>query len=225
MKTNQTFLRTQGARALLMSAALVLAACASPEAKAPNSAALDAQATAMMKASFRDQGIAKVDRLNQDLGQAACSSDKNPADTVVKQIEAQSLATVQWPANGIYTGDWKEGEKIAQNGRGMTWTDNSTETKANGGNCYNCHQIDKKEISYGTIGPSLWNYGKLRGVKKLDDPASAAIVQYTWGKLWNSKAYSACSNMPRFGHMKLLDQNQIRHIMALLLDPTSPVNQ
>jgi len=28
---------------------------------------------AAMKASFRDQGIAKVDRLEQDLGQAACS--------------------------------------------------------------------------------------------------------------------------------------------------------
>ena len=57
------------------------------------------------------------------------------------------------------------------------------------------------------------------------DPASAAIVQYTWGKLWNSKAYAACSNMPRFGHMKLLNQDQLRHVMALLLDPKSPVNQ
>jgi hypothetical protein len=36
--------------------------------------------------------------------------------------------------------------------------------QANGGNCYNCHQISKEEISFGTIGPSLYNYGKLRGV-------------------------------------------------------------
>ena len=50
-------------------------------------------------------------------------------------------------------------------------------------------------------------------------------MQYTWGKLWNSKAYAACSNMPRFGHAKLLDEEQIRDIMALLLDPKSPVNQ
>ena len=96
---------------------------------------------------------------------------------------------------------------------------------ANGAQCYNCHQINKAEISYGTIGPSLWNYGKLRGVKDVADPASAAIVQYTWGKLWNSKAYAACSNMPRFGHMKLLNEEQLRHVMALLLDPKSPVNQ
>ena len=50
-------------------------------------------------------------------------------------------------------------------------------------------------------------------------------MQYTWVKLWNSKAYSACSNMPRFGHKGLLDEQQMRDIMALLLDPKSPVNQ
>jgi L-cysteine S-thiosulfotransferase len=210
-----------------LAAAALLAGCAvtASAPAGPTAAELDAQAAAMMKASFRDQGIAKIDRIQQDLGQAACSSDKAPADAVAKQIEAQSLASVKWPANGIYTGDWREGEKIAQSGRGMTWTDTSTAPKDNGGNCYNCHQIDQKEISYGTIGPSLWNYGKIRGVKKIEDPATAAIVQYTWGKLWNSKAYSACSNMPRFGHMQLLDEQQIRHLMALLLDPASPVNR
>jgi sulfur-oxidizing protein SoxX len=107
----------------------------------------------------------------------------------------------------------------------MTWTDATTNPKDNGANCYNCHQISKQEISHGTICPSLYNYGKLRGVKNVADPASAAIVQYTWGKLWNSKAYAACSNMPRFGHAKLLDEQQLRHLMALLLDPKSPVNQ
>ena len=148
-----------------------------------------------------------------------------PPEALADQVQAEAMATVKWPQGGQYIGDWREGEKLAQNGRGMTWTDKSAEAKDNGGNCYNCHQIDKKEISYGTIGPSLWNYGKLRGVKDPADPASAAMVQYTWGKLWNSKAYSACSNMPRFGHAKLLDEQQIRDVMALLLDPKSPVNQ
>jgi sulfur-oxidizing protein SoxX len=200
---------------------LLLAGCAS----GPTAQDLDAMALQVMKTSFRDQGIAKLDRLNQDEGQSACSSDKPPAEAVAKRIEAASLATIQWPAGGQYLGDWREGEKLAQSGRGMTWTDASAATGANGGNCYNCHQIDKKEISFGTIGPSLWNYGKLRGVTDVVAPASAPIVQYTWGKLWNSKAYAACSNMPRFGHNKLLDEQQIRHIMALLLDPKSPVNQ
>lgn len=205
----------------LIATAVVVAGCAT----GPSPAELDAQAAAMMKASFRSEGIATADRIRQDLGQAACSSDKSPSETVAKQIEAESLATVKWPAGGQYIGDWKVGEQLAQNGRGMTWTDASADPKTNGAQCYNCHQIDNKEISYGTIGPSLWNYGKIRGVKNVADPTSAPIVQYTWGKLWNSKAYSACSNMPRFGHMGLLTEQQIRDVMALLLDPKSPVNQ
>ncbi len=200
---------------------VLLAGCAT----GPSPAELDQQAAAMIKAAFRDQGIAKVDRIQQDLGQSACSSDKPPSEAVAKQVEAEALASIKWPTSGQYIGDWRAGERLAQNGRGMTWTDSTTDTAANGGSCYNCHQINKAEISYGNIGPSLWNYGKLRGVKDVTDPVSAAIVQYTWGKLWNSKAYSACSNMPRFGHAKLLNENQIRDIMALLLDPKSPVNQ
>jgi sulfur-oxidizing protein SoxX len=198
---------------------VLLAGCAAT----PSVQQVDAQAATMIKTSFRDQGIAKVDRLDQDLGQAACSSDKPPSEAVAKQVEAAALASIKWPANGKYLGDWKDGEKIAQNGRGMTWTDKAD--AANGGSCYNCHQLSKAEVSYGTIGPSLYNYGKLRGVA---DPASATsepIVKYTWGKLWNSKAYAACSDMPRFGHSGILNEAQLRDVMALLLDPKSPVNQ
>ena len=202
-------------------ATLLIAGCAAM----PSASELDAQALAMIKGSFREQGIAKLDRLEQDLGQKACSSDQAPSEAVAKRVEAEALATIQWPSGGQYLGDWREGEKLAQNGRGMTWTDGSAAPSANGAQCYNCHQIAKHEISFGTIGPSLYHYGKLRGVTDVTDPASAAIVQYTWGKLWNSKAYAACSNMPRFGHAQLLNESQIRHLMALLLDPKSPVNQ
>ena len=194
-------------------------------ATGPTPADLDLQALAMIQSSFREQGIAKLDRLKQDLGQSACSGPNAPPEAVSKQIEAEALASIRWPQGGQYIGDWREGEKLAQNGRGMTWTDSSTSPSANGAQCYNCHQVSKAEISFGTIGPSLYNYGKIRGVKDVADPAAAPIVQYTWGKLWNSKAYSACSNMPRFGHAQLLNEQQIRDLMALLLDPKSPVNQ
>jgi L-cysteine S-thiosulfotransferase len=207
---------------LAVTAALAaVAGCAS----LPSGPELDAQTQAIMKASFRDQGIAKVDRIQQDLGQSACSSDQPPSDAVAEQVMNQAKATIKWPAGGQYIGDWREGEKIAQNGRGMTWTDGSTNTSANGGSCYNCHQIGKAEISFGNIGPSLYNYGKNRGVTDVTAPTAAPIVQYTWMKIWNSKSYSACSNMPRFGHANLLDEKQIAHVMALLLDPKSPVNQ
>lgn len=200
---------------------LMLAGCAT----GPSPADLDAQAAAVMKASFGDQGIAKVDRIQQDLGQSACSSDKAPSDAVAEQITAQAKATVKWPTGGQYIGDWRQGERIAQNGRGLTWTDSSAATSANGGSCYNCHQVSKQEISFGNIGPSLYNYGKNRGVTDILSPTAQPIIEYTWMKIWNSKSYNACSNMPRFGHAGILDETQIAHVMALLLDPKSPVNQ
>ena len=88
----------------------------------------------------------------------------------------------------------------------------------NGGNCYNCHQITKKELSYGNIGPSLYQYGKLRG-------AGPDVVKYTWGKLYNAKAYNACTIMPRIGHKQILSEQQLKDLMAYLFDPASPVNQ
>ena len=209
--------------AAFTAAALLLAGCAS-KAPEPDD---DALVATMMSTSFRDEGIATVDRLQQDEANAACSKAETgvPPDEVVQRIEAAALKTVRWPADGQLLGDWREGEKLAQNGRGLTWTDKSAAPAANGGNCYNCHQVTKAEISFGTIGPSLHHYGKLRGVT---DPASAAakpIVDYTWTKLWNAKAFNACSGMPRFGHGGLLDEAQLKHLMALLLDPKSPVNQ
>ena len=200
---------------------LLLAACASGP---PD---YDARLQAVLKASFRDQGIATVDRLQQDADDAACSKalGKPLPPALARSLQDAALKTVRAPADGRYLGDWREGEKLAQNGRGMTWADASAAPSANGGSCYNCHQITKAEISFGTIGPSLYNYGKQRGVT---DPASAPsrpVVEYTWTKLWNAKAYNACSGMPRFGHLGLLDETQLKHLMALLLDPKSPVNQ
>jgi sulfur-oxidizing protein SoxX len=187
----------------------------------------DASVQQMMTSSFRDQGIAKVDRLQQDPTDAACSKAQGqPLPAATRQaLEAANLETIRPPADGRYLGDWREGEKLAQNGRGMTWSDPSAASSANGGNCYNCHQLSKSEISYGTLGPSLYNYAKLRGIADPASPEAKPIVEYTWGKLWNAKAYNACSGMPRFGHNKLMDETQLKNLMALLLDPKSPVNQ
>lgn len=210
-----------GAAAAATGVAFGLASCAGT----PAPAEVDKLAAEMMQRSFRDQGIAKVDRIRQDLAQAACSSDQAPDEATARRIMDEAKLTVKWPAGGEYLGDWREGEKIAQSGRGMTWTDTSTAPSANGGNCYNCHQISKEEISYGTIGPSLYNYGRNRGITGMDSPTVQPIFEYTWMKLYNARSYNACSQMPRAGHMKLLDETQLRHLMALLLDPKSPVNQ
>jgi sulfur-oxidizing protein SoxX len=174
----------------------------------------------MMSKSFRSEGIAGVDRINQDPTQKLCSDQKfllsKAGANKAKELEQQNMKSIQQPSDGIYIGDWKSGEAIAQSGRGATWTD-SPQTVIGGG-CYNCHEINKKELSYGNIGPSLWNYGKNRAYSK-------EVITYTWNRINNSKAYNICSNMPRFGHFKLLNEKQIQDVMALLLDPNSPVNQ
>ena len=209
--------------ALAPVAAVVLSACGT----GPSSAEFDKMTADVVKASFQDNGIAKVDRLVQDQANAECGvadvSGKPLDEKVAKAIEEANMKTIKWPSDGKFLGDWKQGETVAQSGRGLTWSDDAK--VVNGGNCYNCHQISKEEISFGTLGPSLYNYGKLRGVSDPNSEASKAIVEYTWGKLYNSRAYNACSQMPRAGHKGILNEQQLKHVMALLLDPKSPVNQ
>ena len=182
--------------------------------------ALERKAIEMMKRDFHDRGIAKVDRINQDALQASCTKyDNNPpheGPDGLDKLEKEQLAAIKWPADGKFLGDWKAGEKLAQSGRGMTWSDKAGSD--NGGNCYNCHQLAPKELSFGTIGPSLYHYGKTRG-------NTAEIQKYTFGKIFNAKAYNLCTNMPRFGHFGILTEQQIKDLVALLLDPESPVNK
>jgi sulfur-oxidizing protein SoxX len=220
MKKMNSKLRTGLAAA---SVALLVVGCAS----GPSVADLNALTQQIVKASFRDEGIVKASILNTDETNQACSEadvlGKPLDEKIAKGIEEINMKAIKWPSDGKFIGDWKEGEKIAQNGRGLTFTDAAS--AANGGNCYNCHKIDEKEISYGTIGPSLHNFGKIRGVTDPNSAAAKPIVEYTWGKIWNAKAYNACSNMPRVGHSGILTEAQVRHVVGLLLDPQSPVNK
>ncbi len=187
----------------------------------------DAALQKTLSASFRAEGQAGMDRLLQDDANRLCSqadaSGKTVSDEDAERIRQSSFKAIAWPTDGQFFGDFKLGEKLAQDGRGKTWSDKPG--SENGGNCYNCHQISKSEISYGTLGPSLYNYGKLRGVSDVNSATAKPVIDYTWGKLWNPRAYNACSSMPRFGHNSLLTQAQLKHLMSLLLDPQSPVNQ
>ncbi len=180
-----------------------------------------------LKGSFSERGIAKLDRLDQTELQALCSAaneSRKPLPAKVKAgIEKKILASIPYPADGAYLGDWREGEKIAQNGRGMQFTDAAG--VPNGANCYACHQITPNEISFGNQGPSLLKYGLLRGVKDPSSQDAEVIVKYTWARIWNTHAFNACSGMPRFGDAGILTPAQIKDVMALLLDPASPVNK
>jgi sulfur-oxidizing protein SoxX len=187
-------------------------------ATAPGDAETNAKAAAMMKGSFREQGQAKLDRLDQDDTQKTCSeySGRTPPKDVAERIEKANLATIRWPADGKLVGDWKNGERIAQEGRGMQYSDDPKGPA--GANCYACHQLAPEELAFGTIGPSLYRFGKTRGY-------TDEMRKYAYGKIYNPEAYSACSNMPRFGHKGILTEKQITDVVALLMDPASPVNK
>jgi sulfur-oxidizing protein SoxX len=196
-----------------MVVALALAGVVPGDAQSPG------QALEVMKTSFKARGQAGLDRLVQDAMQAACS--RRPADGDVpadaaERIQKENLAAVRYPADGAYMGDWREGEKIAQSGVGMQFSDDPK--RASGGNCYACHQLSPNELSYGTIGPTLRGFGKTRG-------AGVDVQRYVYAKVYNAQAFRACSNMPRFGHKGILSEQQIKHVVALLLDPVSPVNK
>ena len=203
-------------RYLLLPAALILAGCASaPGGHSRESAADSDRISAVLKANFHERGQAKMSRIDLDDLQRLCNQTAdNPPAEAARSMEQAQLKAIPFPA-GSLLGDWKRGEKIAQSGRGMTWSD---KPGSSGGSCYNCHQISPKEEAFGTIGPSLAGFGKLRG-------NTPEMQRYAYGKIYNAKAYNACSQMPRFGHSGSLTEQQIKDVVALLLDPASPVNQ
>jgi len=190
--------------------ALLLASCA-----APPSRDYQPDALALMKRDFQAKGSAGMDRLNEDSVQAACNKfQDDPPQEVADKLQKEQFSAIKWPADGKLLGDWKAGERIAQNGQGMAWNDKG----GVGGSCYNCHQVGPRESSFGTVGPSLYQFAKKRGY-------GADIQRYAYGKIYNAKAYNLCSQMPRFGHVRALTEQQMKDLTALLMDPASPVNQ
>jgi sulfur-oxidizing protein SoxX len=157
----------------------------------------------LMQRDFRPRGQAGMERVVQDGIQRVCTETHNqPPAELAKRLEADQMKTIALP-QGSLIGDWKSGERIAQNGRGMQWTD--APGTPNGGSCYNCHQLSPKEISFGTIGPSLAGFGAKRG-------SGPEVQRYVYGKIYNAKAYSVCSQMPRLGYSGTLTEPQIRDL-------------
>ncbi len=172
---------------------------------------------AVLESSFMAKNQATMARLQQDAVQEVCSAPRGTPveETVLSELRQQRLDAVVLPADGVFLGDWQRGAEVAGNGRGLQSSDDPT--KPNGGNCYACHQLAPDKVAYGTLGPSLTGYGA-RG-------QSEPMLRYTWTKLWDTHAYNLCSHMPRFGAQGILSEQQLRDVMAYLLDPASPVNQ
>jgi sulfur-oxidizing protein SoxX len=170
----------------------------------------------ILKRDFQARGQATMDRITPDAVQRVCNEthDKPPAE-LAKTLEADQMKTIAFPT-GSLIGSWQRGERLAQGGRGLTWSDKAG--APSDGSCYNCHQLSPQETSFGTLGPTLRNFGKLRG-------SGPEIQKYVYGKIYNAKAYNLCSQMPRLGYSGTLTEEQIKDLVGLLLDPASPVNQ
>lgn len=179
----------------------------------PSQATVDAY----LKSTFGKAPAEWQARIKPDESLAICNVTRNnPSSGQSDDILKREGARVVYPADGKFLGDWKKGYQVANNGRGGQFSD-PPGTVA-GGNCFACHQLDPKEVSYGTLGPSLAAYGKDRKY----DPET---IKDAYTKIYNSMAAVPCSNMPRFGVNKVLDEQQIKDVMAYLFDPESPVNK
>jgi L-cysteine S-thiosulfotransferase len=197
--------------------AVAIAGGCTPVALRAADPALEVHFKQLLQHDFRARGSADLNRLEQDQVQKVCTDtrDRPSAADRDRLLEAQGKL-IRWPADGRFLGDWRAGEKLAQDGRGMTWADRPG--GPSGGSCYGCHQISPQEIAFGTIGPSLLHLGRDRG-------ATPDTQRYVYGHIFNAKAYNVCSYMPRFGVSGALTEQQIKDLVALLLDPDSPVNR
>jgi len=199
--------------------ALALAATALTCALAQQPAGVDkARVEAAVTASWPKAAPDWQARLNPDETMQTCSQYRNaPPAAAAKALSAREKASIQYPADGKLMGDWKKGESIAQSGYGQRFTDYPA-TRENGGNCYACHQLDAREVSYGTVAPSLLGYGRNRKFAE-------AEIKTAYDKIYNSHVSFPCSNMPRFGSKGVLTIEQIKDLVALVMSPDSPVNK
>ena len=188
----------------------------------------DASFKAMLKSGFRSKGIATLARLDQDETQAFCSDPDNVSGKTGEkkraEIEAANLATVKWPTDGVWLGAYQEGEKNAQSGRGLTSTDKAgmlNVPDSDGGLDFSI--VGSSPEALVTVKDGRATTHPIAGTRLRGD--TEEVRRTTWAKIWNSKASNACSNMPRAGHMGIITEKQIKDLMALLLDPKSPVNQ
>lgn len=205
-------MRRKLALAAALMALLPAAAAAQPATKV-DPATVDKYIKDMFKGAPADWQA----RIVPDEAQRVCSETRgNLSPDMEKKLLATANASIVYPADGNVIGDWIKGQELAQRGTGGQFSDKADTPK--GANCYACHQLSPGELSFGTLEPSLLEYGKIRKYKP--EEAKAA-----YAKIYNAQVTQPCSYMPRFGANKFLDVQDIKNLTAYLFDPESPVNK
>ena len=94
-----------------------------------------ARADAAITAAFPAAPAEWASRLAADETMQQCSASRNnPAKDVASAIQKREQATIVYPPDNNFMGDWKKGEALAQSGYGLRFTDYPAR-QANGGNC------------------------------------------------------------------------------------------
>lgn len=205
-------------RRAALGAAFVAAGCATPQSPPADVARLADQ---YVMQSFAAGPGQELGRLQQDQTQKDCTATRaNPPAALAAAIMAREAGNIAYPADGKLMGDWKAGQKVFNDGFAFRVGSfiPSPANAVRGGNCYACHEGEAREVAFGNLGPSLRNYGKLRG-------QGDAVVKYTYEKIYNARAFNACSAMPRLGHHKILSPAQVADLTAFLVSAESPLNR
>ncbi|MGM0554122.1 MAG: sulfur oxidation c-type cytochrome SoxX [Pseudomonadota bacterium] len=166
------------------------------------------------------EGGVALQRMVQDEIQALCSLKGEPDAGTAGQVVAAARNVYQSPEGGPRLGDWRRGAELARSGYGYRVGHRPDDHSQHepGANCYACHRLDPAEDNYGTLGPSLMHFGRTHGT-------GPVALDYTHRVISDPHQFFPCTHMPRFGGNRFLSEEQIRHVMAYLLDPESPVNR
>ena len=136
---------------------------------APTDAEVRAKALEVMKASFKDRGQAKLDRLEpgRDAGAVQPVRRQGAAEGRRREDREGQPGGDQVPGRRQVPRRL-EARRADRAARHAASSSPTTRRARSARNCYACHQLTKAEISDGTIGPSLYHFGKLRGYQRRD---------------------------------------------------------
>src|SRR5688500_8720427 len=96
--------------------ALGIALLVAPAARAQQNPAVDpARVDAVVKSAFPSAPADWAQRLVPDETMKQCSAHNNlPSGAVAEAIMKRERTTIQYPADGKFIGEWKNGERVAQ---------------------------------------------------------------------------------------------------------------
>ena len=156
---------------------------------------------------------------DQDETMKQCSLHENsPPKPVADEIQKREKARIEYPADGKLMGDWKSGEKLAQSGYGLRFTD------------YPAAAGQRRQLL--RLPPADQGRGQLRHDRP--EPARTTARSGTSARPTPRRSTRRSTTRRRpirartcrgFGTNNVLTIEQIKDLVALVMSPDSPVNK